>query len=135
MARVFHPLLHLLAQATDKQLAKYIQYLKVENRTLRRKLPKRITITPEERRQLLKFGKPVGPAIKELITIVTPRTFARWVSGETAGRKPARRGRPRKPEEVRQLILRMPEETGWGYTRIRNELRKLGIRKISLQAA
>jgi hypothetical protein len=30
-----------------------------------------------------RYGKLVGPAIKELITIVTPRTFARWLSGES----------------------------------------------------
>jgi hypothetical protein len=27
----------------------------------------------------LKFGKPLGPAIHQLITIVVPETFARWV--------------------------------------------------------
>ena len=69
----------MLAGCTEKELARQVQYLKEENKILRAKLPRRITVTPAERRSLLKFGKPVGKAIKELITIVTPGTFARWV--------------------------------------------------------
>lgn len=42
-------------------------------------------------------------------------------------RKP---GRPRTPEEVREIILRIADETGWGYTRILGELKKLGIRSV-----
>ena len=34
--------------------------------------------TPAERDRLVKLGKPLGAAIKDLITIVTPRSFARW---------------------------------------------------------
>jgi putative transposase len=70
----------------------------------------------------------VGKAIRELITIVTPRTFARWLSGESSARKgkpAARPGRQRTAEDVRQLMLRLARETGWGYTRILGELRKL----------
>lgn len=73
MAKLLHPLFFVLAYATDKQLARYLEYLKVENRILRHKLPKRIMITTAERKQLVKHGKPLGKAIKDLITIVTPR--------------------------------------------------------------
>lgn len=131
MAKFLHPLFFVLAYATDKQLAKYLEYLKVENRILRNKLPKRITITPAERAQLVKHGKPLGKAIRDLITIVSPRTFARWVGGEGATpKKPAKPGRPRKPEEIRALIIQMAKDTGWGYRRILGELKKLRI-KIS----
>ena len=77
MKHLYHSFLLLLASATDKQLARYLQFLKAENRILRWKLPRRIPVSLQERRQLLKFGKPVGAAIKELITIVSPRTFVR----------------------------------------------------------
>jgi putative transposase len=79
MKALFQSLLLLLASATDRALARYVEYLKTENRILRDKLPQRITVTPRERQRLLKFGKPLGSAIKELITIVSPRTFARWI--------------------------------------------------------
>jgi putative transposase len=107
--------------------------LKVENRILRDRLPPRITVTAQERQRLLKYGKLVGKAIAELITIVTPRTFARWLSGEVTAKKsrPANPGRPRTRNEVRELVLRLARETGWGYTRILGELKKLGVRKIS----
>jgi len=78
--KLIHPLLVLIATATDRELAHALQFLKVENRTLRDRLPKTIRVTPQERRQLLKFGVPLGPAIKDLITIVTPRTFRRWAA-------------------------------------------------------
>jgi len=135
MAKIFHPLLMMLAGCTEKELARQVQYLKEENRILRSKLPKRITVTPEERRSLLKFGKPVGTAIKELITIVTPRTFARWASGEKEGSKKTEKkpGRPRTPDEIRDLVVKIAKETGFGYTKILGELRKLGIRKITRQ--
>jgi len=64
----------------------------------------------------------LGSAIKELITIVQPRTFARWASGETSKTKPRKPGRPRKPEDVRQLILQMAKDNAWGTKRILGEL-------------
>ena len=133
MPRLFHPLLKLLAHATHRELAAQVQYLKIENEILRSRLPRRVTVTPTERARLVKFGTKVGSAIKGLITIVTPRTFARWVSG--ARPKPTRAeasqsGRPPTPEEVREFVLRIAGNTGWGYTRILGELRKLGVHGV-----
>ena len=132
MARFFHPLILLLARSTQPQLIRYVEYLKTENRILRSKLPKRITITPAERQKLVKVGKPLGRAIKELITIVTPRTFARWISGENGTRykRTVKPGRPRTPEEIRRLVIQMAKDNGWGLGRILGEFKKLGIRKI-----
>ena len=71
-------------------------------------------------------------SLKELITIVSPRTFARWVSakGKTKVKRPSMTGRRPKPLEIRQLILKLARENGWGYTRILGELKKLGAGKI-----
>ena len=60
MARFFHPLLLVLARATESQLARYVEYLKEENRILRAKLPKRVVCSPGERQRLIKLGKPLG---------------------------------------------------------------------------
>jgi putative transposase len=133
VGRLLHSFLLMLAAATDKALARQVQYLKAENAILRAKLPRRVTVTPAERRRLLKYGKPLGSAIKDLVGIVSPRTFARWASGEVAGPKaarPARPGRPRTKEDVRELVLRLARETGWGYSRILGELKKLGVGKV-----
>ena len=56
MARIFHPLILLLARATQREMAQMVDYLKTENRILRRKLPKRVEVTAEERAQLVKRG-------------------------------------------------------------------------------
>src|SRR6476469_4140087 len=82
MPRFVQPLLLLLARATDRQLAAAVQYLKVENEVLRARLPKRLTITTQEKQRLLKFGRPLGSTIKDFGSIVTPRTFLRWLNGD-----------------------------------------------------
>ena len=64
--------------------------------------------------------------------IVRPETVLGWHRAlirrkwAAYGRR-ARSGRPRLPEECRQLILRLAKENpSWGYKRIRGELLKLG---------
>ena len=74
----------------------------------------------------MKLGRPLGLAIRELITIVTPRTFARWVNGDGQLRRKRRKpgaapARPRTPEEVRAFVVRLAQENDWGYTRILGE--------------
>jgi putative transposase len=52
------------AAASERELARRIQYLKDENRLLRDRLPQRITVTSQERQQLLKHGKPLRSRAK-----------------------------------------------------------------------
>ena len=135
MNKIYHPLLALIASATDRELAKYVEYLKHENKILRARLPKQIHTTFEERQTLLKYGKVIGRAIEELITIVSPATFYRWLRDKKTGKpKPKNpKGGQRKPKELRELVLKIAAETNFGLTRIVGELRKLGITKISRQ--
>lgn len=70
-------------------------FLNTENKVLRGRLPDRIIPTPEERKVLLKFGAPLGNAIKDLITIVTGRAGSQWRRGDARfppenGRRPVR---------------------------------------------
>ena len=60
MSRLFHPLLLLIANASEHRLAKHIQYLKEELAILRARIPGEIHTKPEECARLLKFGKPLG---------------------------------------------------------------------------
>ena len=119
--RILHPLLSLLSSVTRQELARQVAYLKEENRVLRERLPKRITTTEKERRRLLNAGRKLGPQLKQLMTIVSYDSFRRWVreteekkSSETPARKP---GRPRTKEEIRELIVQIRTETGYGYTK------------------
>lgn len=135
MPSIFRSLLLVIAGASQKELARQVRYLKVENEILRSKLPARITILPTERQRLLRFGAKLGKAINQLVTIVNPGTFLRWIREEKrAARKGlplAKRGRRRTAEQIRKLIIRLAQENAWGYTRIVGELRKLRIRSVS----
>jgi putative transposase len=135
VTKLFHPFLALIASATEHELAKYLEYLKEENKILRARLPgKQVHTTPAERERLLKFGKPLGRAIEELITIVKPATFYRWCRDGVGRQKPKNpKGGQRKPREIRDLVIAIAKASGFGYTRIIGELRKLGIRRISRQ--
>ncbi len=135
MANPVQRLLILLAHATDRELSRQIQCLKNENRVLRARLPQHSMTTPAERARLLKYGRPLGQAINQLITMFVPGTFHRWVR-EAQGqkrKKVAKLGRPKKPLDLKQLILRIARNTGWGYTRVLGEIRKLTRHRISRQ--
>lgn len=98
VSKIFHPLLALIASGTDSELAKYVEFLKEENKILRSRIPGPIHTKPEERQRLLKLGKALGRAIKALITIVTASTFYRWVRDESEGKKtPTPRGANASP--------------------------------------
>jgi putative transposase len=70
-------------------------------RVLRARLPKKITTTPEERRKLIKAGRKVSAAIKELISIVTPATFLRWLNAEEKKPKGEKSARTRSSTNAR----------------------------------
>ena len=135
MPRLLEPLWLVLISFAEKQLAQTIEFLRKENRILRGKLPKRITLSAREKNRLIKYGLKLGPAINGLITIVSPRTFSRWMKelkGPTkAGTSKRKPGRPKTEAEIRDLILRFVRENSWGYSRIMGELKKLGIQSVS----
>jgi putative transposase len=124
-------------------LFRQVTYLREENQILRSKLPDRITLSNQERRKLVRHGQKLGARIKEVISIVSYSTFRRWVrqmegdelaakSTEPKPAVPPVQGRPKTDEDVRELIIRIRTETGWGYTKIRQALNRLG-HKVSRQ--
>ena len=106
MAAIIHPLWTLLASLTRPELARQVTYLKAENQILRSKLPKRIELSNQERRRLVKHGKSLGARIKDLISIVSYSTFRKWVRSveEAPDKRPkakdAKPGRPRVEESI-----------------------------------
>ena len=132
MRKVLRSFLLFLSAATDKELARMVEFLKEENRILRSRLPKAVAVTPQERNRLVRFVKQLGAKVRTLISVVSYRTFCRWLQRERQpAAPPANRGRRPTPEDVRALILKMAAENPtWGYGRILGELKKLGIRKV-----
>lgn len=134
MGHIFDRLLEVLCGASQAELRRQVQFLRAENQILRARLPRTVRTTPAERARLVKLARPLGAAVRHLVSIVRPGTLTGWI--RRAGRRSAgrrrrstrRAGRPRTPAQVRTLILRMARETDWGYTRMLGELRKLGVR-------
>ena len=60
MPNIFQSLLLVIANAAQNEQARMIKYLKVENEVLRSKAPGRITVTPQERNRLVRFGAKLG---------------------------------------------------------------------------
>lgn len=129
MKNIYHRLLLLIAGSTQKQLAAQIRYLKAENEVLRSNLPKRISVTAQEKNRLVKLVAKLGKAVHEIVSIFAPSTLLRWIreSNKLGGIKQGGKGRPRTKKEIRELILRFARENDLGYTRIMGVLRKLGI--------
>src|SRR5437899_9682523 len=72
------------------------------------------------------------PSSSRGVLLVTPRTLLRWHQALVRRKwrqAPGRRGRPKLPAEVRELVLRLARENPrWGHRRICGELMKLGFR-------
>jgi len=110
---LFSEFLTLLGRMTRENLTHQIEYLKVENEILRKRINRSIRPTIVERRKLLKFGTPLGKDLKNIITIVTYETFLLWVRRYKRNRHPDKinkRGRPKTPEEIRELVIRLAQE-------------------------
>ena len=131
MPRLIQPLLFLLARCTRNDLIRQVEWLKVENELLRKRIDKRIFLKPEERQRLMKLGREIGPDLKRFITIVSYSTYLGWLRTKRGGHEPKKMGRPRTAASIRELIARIGRETGWGYTRVMGELKKLGLKPPS----
>jgi putative transposase len=118
------------ATATRDDLIRCLHYLKAENGVLRGKLGKRVAVTTGERRQLARVAAPLAKRWLELIaTVAGPATITRWRHRPSpGGTKPTGGpGRPRAPERIAAIVIRLATENQWGVTRIHGELRKLGL--------
>ena len=79
MTKISPPLLARIASVTDSELAKYVQFLKEENKILRSRVKGQVHTKPEERSRLLELGKELGRAIEEFATLQSARTLtAAW---------------------------------------------------------
>ena len=130
MIRWFYVALHLLVEALAARRDARIRFLMAQVDILRRKLGgNRVIPSPEDRTRLLSIGRELNHDVADVIGIVTPQTYCRWVAELRQGRKPKRVGRPRIARNLREIALRLAKENaGWGFRRIVGELRKLRLR-------
>lgn len=81
---------------------------------------------PAERKRRLKLGLLQSRAIEELLAIFSASTFYRW-------RREASRGKSRRPKAhgkiqvLRDLVIKIAHETGFGLTKILGDLRRLCV--------
>jgi len=136
-------LIAMIAGWLQRHQQHVISYLLEENRILKAQLGnRRLRLSDTERRRLASLAHPLGrKCLKQLATLATPATLMRWykqlIAGKFDGSKKRKElGRPRVPEEVEQLVVRMAEENpSWGYKRIQGALANLGhhIDKITVR--
>ena len=78
MTNIYRSLLLVIAGASQRELARQIKYLKVENQILRSRLPRQVRVTHKEQTRLVKFaGKLAAKVLQQLVTIVHPDTLLR----------------------------------------------------------
>jgi len=106
MAAIIHPLLILRASLTRQELARQVTYLKSKSRILRSKFPKRMELSNQARRRLVKHGKSLGTRIKELISIVI-HLGARRIWGSPCTANPTGRW---TTQQVRNFDMFLQEE-------------------------
>ena len=130
MDHLFFSLLTLVLQWFRPRYNVHLQLLQAQIRMLRSRIDvNRIVPTPQEKAELLRLGAMVGYDIGEVMHIVQPETYRKWVRQSKRGVVFKRAGRPRIPMATVNLVLRMAEENArWGYRRIVGEFKKLGIR-------
>ena len=133
MTTPFQMLIMMFAGWVNEQQRTIIGYLQEENRVLRElNGRKRLRFNNDQRRRLAARGKALGRRVlREIGTLVTPDTILRWhrelIARKYDGSEGRRPGRPAVAREIRKLVVRMATENErWGYTRIVEELAKVG---------
>ena len=128
-------LLAAISGEFDMELARQIDFLRAENKILKKQLKGRPRLNDAERSKLAELGKPLGRKIlKEISTIVTPDTILRWhrrlIAKKFDGSKARKQsGRPSTHDVIKGLVLRFATENpSWGYSRLQGALKNLGHR-------
>ena len=118
----FRLLLVSLAGWLNQRQQDVIDYLQEENRVFREQLGgKRRRFSDDQRRRLAVRAKKLGwRMLHDLTTIVTPATLLAWhrrlIAKKYDGSNQRSPGRPRTPDEIQRLVVRMATETAFGAT-------------------
>ena len=126
-------LLATFAGWVNREQAQIIDYQAEVISVLKEQLGgKKPRLSDDQRRRLAAKGKPLGRRLLDKVAaIVTPDTILRWhrrlIAEHHTYPHKNRVGRPGLMKSIRELIVRMAtQNSGWGYLRIRGELKKVG---------
>ncbi len=130
MNRILFVVVALFGRWFKPRYNAHIQILEAQISMLRSRIDaSRIVPTVVERAELIRLGALVDGDIADVMHIVKPETFARWLRDKRRGRVFKKLGRPATAETIRKLIQLMAKHNlRWGAKRIVGELRKLGIK-------
>ena len=126
-------LISKIHQVFNHDLALQNDYLRQENKILRSKLGKRVPLSEDDRKVLVRCGLPIKDRLDEVMSIVRPETLLAWHrrmkkdkwTFDNRPKKPP--GRPPTPDPTEQLTIKIARENRqMGYVRITGELKKLG---------
>jgi hypothetical protein len=128
----------MVAYAINQRMARQLDYLREEVLVLKEALAAatgktRIDFSAAQRRRLALKGKELtAEERRACCQIVCPATVLAWFRQLAAqkydGSKARNAGRPRKPADVRSLVLDLARDNpAWGYTKLRDALRGLKI--------
>ena len=129
MEHLFYSLMTLVMQWYKPRYNARLQIQAAQIRMLRTRIKaNRIVPTPAEKSELLRLGRELDDDIVDVMYIVQPRTYRKWLRQTVQGIVFKPSGRPRTPKATIDLVLRMAQENiRWGYRKIVGELKKLGI--------
>ena len=131
-------LLVMLAGWINRHQQDMIEYLKEENKVLREKLgTKRLLLNDDQRRRLAVLARKLSrKALEQVCQAFSPDTLIRWhrnlIARKYDGSKRRGMGRPQISDALRAAIIKIAKgNRDWGYTRIRGQLKYLGL-KVSI---
>ena len=132
MERLSYPLLALLAHWFTPMYNARLQFLEAQIHMLRLRIDtNRIVPSAEEKDELLRLGSQLDHNVGDLMHVVRPKTYRKWLNRPRGLRRVRRAGRPRMPMPLRRLIERIGEgNPNWGYRRAVGELKKLGLGSV-----
>ncbi len=130
MDRVAFALMTLALQWLNPRFNARMQFMELQIRMLRSRVDtSRIVPTPRERTELIRLGSSFDHEIDDIMHVVLPETYKKWIRELRGRRERKPSGRPRTPMATRNLVLRLARENfRWGYRRVVGEPKKLGIR-------
>jgi hypothetical protein len=122
-------LLILLMEYYSVKRSAQIQFMKLQNELLKQKLGgNRVILSPEDRVRMLRAVGEMKHDIKDVLGIVSVKTYKQWLRDENTGKEPGRVGRSKILASIREVIIRLAKENvGWGLRRIVGEFQKLTL--------